>query len=70
MEVLETVKWLSTYEDSTVNVSNFLSGWFLGTPLSELKRDNVWEFLAWVTYAKEVGNLSKAERKELLELVR
>lgn len=70
LKILETVDWLSTYPDSRVDFASFLSGWFLGTPPSELKRGNVLDFLAWTMYAKAMGNLSKSERKNALDVVR
>lgn len=70
LKILETVDWLSTYPDSAVDFESFLSGWFLGTPLSELRRGNVLDFLAWTMYAKATESLSKSERKNVLDLVR
>lgn len=70
LRILQTVDWLSTYPDSTVNFASFLSGWFLGTPVSELKRENVLQFLAWTMYAKTPESLSKSERKNVFDMVR
>ena len=64
-KVVKVVDWLSTQADASFDFSTFLEGWFLGTPTSELRRDNVVQFLAWAMYAKEVENMSKSERKNV-----
>lgn len=69
-KVIEAVEWLSKHEgDGAYDLSNFLTGWFHGTPASELRRDNVVMFLAWAMYAKEVEDLSKSERKSVSDTV-
>lgn len=68
-KILTTVDWLSSHDDTACDVSSFLEGWFLGTPSAELKRENVILFLAWAMYAKEAENMTKAERKNVLEIV-
>ncbi|CAM9235807.1 unnamed protein product [Ectocarpus sp. 12 AP-2014] len=69
-KVLETVDWLSEQEDADTTFESFLSGWFLGADCSELKRGNLVVFLAWTLYAKEVDALSKAERKNVMSMVK
>mmetsp|Transcript_52378 Transcript_52378/g.71508 ORF Transcript_52378/g.71508 Transcript_52378/m.71508 type:complete len:494 (-) Transcript_52378:183-1664(-) len=38
-------------------VTDFLRGWFLGAPLSNIRKGNVEEFLAWAMFAKEKNSL-------------
>lgn len=63
------VEWLSEHEDADVDTSSFISGWFLGMPTSEIGRDDAIEFLAWAMYAANPGELSKAERKSVVNTV-
>lgn len=70
LKILDTVEWLSQFEDAEVNLESFVRGWFLGTPASELRRDNVVEFLAWAMYAMEEGMLPRAQRKDITDVVR
>ncbi|CAN0319061.1 unnamed protein product [Hapterophycus canaliculatus] len=69
-KILATVDWLSTHEDADTTFESFLSGWFLGTKCSELKRGNLVLFLAWTMYAKEATALCKGERKNVTDMVR
>ncbi|CAM9699166.1 unnamed protein product, partial [Hapterophycus canaliculatus] len=48
---------------------SFLSGWFLGAECSELRRNNLVEFLAFSMYAKEVAALCEREQGNVAEVV-
>lgn len=69
LKIIAMVEWFSRFEEMGEGVSEFVSGWFLGTPISAIRRDNAIEFLAWAMYASEAGALSATERKKLLETV-
>lgn len=70
LKIIAMFEWFSRFEEMGESVSAFVSGWFLGTPISAIRRDNAIEFLAWAMFASEEGVLSVAERKKLMETVR
>lgn len=45
--------------------TEWLEGWFLQTPISDIRRGNMVEFLAWALYTKETSELTAAEREEV-----
>jgi pimeloyl-ACP methyl ester carboxylesterase len=47
----------------------FISGWFCGAPLRDIKLNNAIEFFAWAMYAKLSQNLSLDEMNELLKVL-
>jgi pimeloyl-ACP methyl ester carboxylesterase len=47
----------------------FISGWFCGAPLRDIKLNNAIEFFAWAMYAKPSQNLSLEEMNELLQVL-
>lgn len=47
----------------------FISGWFCGAPLRDIKLNNAIEFFAWAMYAKLSQNLSLDEMNELLQVL-
>ena len=51
--------------NDTASFESYLSKWFLGSPLSEIKRENVKEFYAWSLMDKNYENATEAEASEL-----
>ncbi|KAH7051132.1 hypothetical protein B0J12DRAFT_78504 [Macrophomina phaseolina] len=48
--------------------ARYLRGWFMGAPLSEIKRDNLNEFLAWAFF--NTGHVNTIDPDELDEYIR
>lgn len=51
--------------DSVDDVDGYLSGWFLNSPLVDIKRENVKEFYAWSFLSKSYFDVSAEEMAEL-----
>mmetsp|Transcript_23482 Transcript_23482/g.73211 ORF Transcript_23482/g.73211 Transcript_23482/m.73211 type:complete len:512 (+) Transcript_23482:15-1550(+) len=47
----------------------WLEGWFLGVPLTEIRRGNILDFAAWAFWTKHAEELDEAERRVALEMV-
>lgn len=50
---------------STYSYKKYLSGWFCGADISEIKRENLMSFLSWVSFAEFHDKLSPLQLKEL-----
>mmetsp|Transcript_19379 Transcript_19379/g.44843 ORF Transcript_19379/g.44843 Transcript_19379/m.44843 type:complete len:487 (+) Transcript_19379:164-1624(+) len=55
-KVLDMVKMVPGYDMET-----FISGWFLGAPFSEVKKDNLVEFICWAMYNKDFRHATPEE---------
>lgn len=51
------------------NVATYLQTWFLKANESDIRQDNVREFLSWAFFDKHLGDETSAEREELDEYV-
>lgn len=69
-KIFETVDWLGKQEDADTTFESFLSGWFVGADVSELRRGNMVVFLAWTMYAKEWSATDAEERKDIMDTVK
>lgn len=49
--------------------AQFLEGWFLGTPLAQIRRDNVLELFAWAFFMKQVSELEESERRTIAGMI-
>lgn len=61
--------WEQTKKCS-IPISEHLSGWFYGTPLEDIGRENIKEWLLWSMYNTSrgaVNNLPPAERQPLID---
>lgn len=53
--------------ENVANPDSYLTGWFKGAPLSEIRRDNVKEFLCWSFLNKgDYGSLDDQELEEYI----
>ncbi|KAJ3564758.1 hypothetical protein NPX13_g7738 [Xylaria arbuscula] len=55
--------------DNIPDVTNYLQKWFLGAEESDIRQDNVREFLSWAFLDRHPGNETPAELEELDEYV-
>lgn len=55
-------KCMNTIQD----IESYLSGWFLGTPIDDIKRENIKDFLAWAFFLKDYKKLLTNRRKDPL----
>ena len=51
--------------DHVPDIEVYLSGWFLGSPLADIKRENVREFFAWSFMDEKLEDTNEAEAAEL-----
>jgi len=49
--------------------TEWLEGWFCGTPFEELKRENIVEFYAWAFWTKKPNELKADERRMVAEMI-
>lgn len=68
-KIFDTVDWLCKHDDADTTFESFLSGWFVGAKVSELRRGNVIEFLAWAMYAKKWSATEPRERVDIMVTV-
>merc|ERR1712014_165910 len=47
----------------------WLEGWFQGAPISQIRRGNMVEFLAWAFYTRQESELAEDERRKLVSMV-
>jgi pimeloyl-ACP methyl ester carboxylesterase len=47
----------------------FISGWFCGAPLRDIKYQNALEFFAWAMYAKYLHEISEQDLNEIKEVI-
>lgn len=69
-KIFKTVDWLCDQEDADTTFASFLSGWFVGANVSELRRGNMVQFLAWTMYAKEWSVTDAEERADIMDTVK
>jgi pimeloyl-ACP methyl ester carboxylesterase len=59
-KIFETIDSLETY-----SYEMFMSGFFRGAQVSEIKRDNMLSFLAWAMYASHLKDISREDRVQV-----
>eukprot|EP00903_Cladosiphon_okamuranus_P020036 g18404.t1 len=69
-KIFKTVDWLCDQEDADTTFASFLSGWFVGAKVPELKRGNMVQFMAWTMYAKEWSVTDAEERADIMDMVK
>lgn len=42
------------------DIQEYISGWFLGTPFNQIRRENIREFLAWAFFIRDLGELQES----------
>jgi pimeloyl-ACP methyl ester carboxylesterase len=55
--------------DNVPDLASYLRTWFLGADKSEIRKDNVREFISWAFFDRHQGNETAAELEELDEYV-
>ncbi|KAI0198564.1 hypothetical protein F4808DRAFT_256584 [Astrocystis sublimbata] len=55
--------------DNVPNVAVYLQTWFLKADVSDIRRENVWEFISWAFFDRHPGNETVEEHEELDEYV-
>ena len=51
--------------DATTDLPTFLRGWFLGAPLTSLRRGNLEQWLAWAFFGRKWADLSEDDKSEV-----
>ncbi|KAI0414858.1 hypothetical protein F5X98DRAFT_235149 [Xylaria grammica] len=55
--------------DNTPDVTSYLQKWFLNADESDIRKDNVREFISWAFFDRHIGNETAAELEELDEYI-
>ena len=59
----------STSANTKTKIERFLRGWFLDSPISDIKIDNMVEFLAWAMFAKNANEIDRDEKSEIDKVI-
>mmetsp|Transcript_1872 Transcript_1872/g.3830 ORF Transcript_1872/g.3830 Transcript_1872/m.3830 type:complete len:512 (-) Transcript_1872:138-1673(-) len=69
LRLVEEVESWSAPRGPGRTAKQWLEGWFLGTPLAEIRRGNMQEFVAWAWFTKYPAELDEGEQSTALEML-